>query len=172
MTLRLYNTLTRRREEFTPRPGIDEIGMYVCGPTVYDYAHIGNARPFIIFDVLYRLLKQSFPAHNVTYVRNITDVDDKIIQAADESGEAIEVITLRTTDAFHADMAAVGNLTPDVEPRATDHIPQMISLIQRLLDNGHAYFTNSHVLFETTAMADYGQLSRNKRDDILEGARG
>ena len=171
MTLRLYNTLTRQREEFTPRPGVDDIGMYVCGPTVYDYAHIGNARPFIIFDVLYRLLKQSFPRHNVTYVRNITDVDDKIIQAAEESGEAIEDITSRTTDAFHADMAAVGNLTPDVEPRATDHIPQMISLIQRLLDNGNAYFTNSHVLFETSAMADYGQLSRNKRDDILEGTR-
>ena len=159
MTLRLYNTLTRQREEFRPRPGIDRIGMYVCGPTVYDYAHIGNARPFIVFDVLYRLLKRSFPGHQVTYVRNITDVDDKIIQAAEETGEAIDAITSRTTDAFHADMAAIGNLTPDVEPRATDHIRQMIQ-----------QWGGGLIGLELNSSADFGLecLPLLQREDVLE----
>ena len=124
MTLTLHNTLTRRREPLEPvRPG--HVGMYVCGPTVYDLAHIGNARPIVVFDVLCRVLKRLYPS--VTYVRNITDIDDKINEASRKSGEPIESITARTTRAFHEDIAALGALPPDVEPRATAHVPQMIA---------------------------------------------
>ena len=170
MTLRLYNTLTRQREEFVPHDPAN-VRIYVCGPTVYDDAHIGNARPVIIFDVLYRLLHATFGADHVTYARNITDVDDKIIQASRDSGEAIETITKRTTDNFHRDIAALGCLEPDVEPRATDHIGQMIALIETLIERGNAYAADGHVLFEVATMANYGQLSRNPRDEILAGAR-
>jgi cysteinyl-tRNA synthetase len=169
VTLHLYNTLTRAKEAFVPlKP--DAVGLYVCGPTVYDFAHIGNARPVVVFDVLYRLLKRLYSG--VTYVRNITDVDDKIIAASQKSGEPIEVITARTAEAFHADMDALGALPPTIEPRATAHIGQMITLIEALIAKGHAYAPgDGHVLFHVPSMADYGQLSRLDRREVIEGAR-
>jgi cysteinyl-tRNA synthetase len=170
MTLRLHNTLDRKKAEFAPLDPAN-VRMYVCGPTVYDVAHIGNARPVIVFDVLYRLLRHVYGAGNVTYVRNITDVDDKIIAASETTGEAIGAITARTTDQFHADMAALGALQPDQEPRATDHIPEMLELIQALLDKDHAYGREGHVLFDVTSMADYGRLSGHNRDELIAGAR-
>ncbi len=170
MTIRIYNTLAREKQDLEPvTPG--RVGMYVCGPTVYDYAHIGNARPVIVFDVLYRLLRREFGAGNVKYVRNITDVDDKIIAAADESGEEIGSITARTTRAFQADMAALGALPPDEEPRATGHIPEMIALIEDLIDKGHAYEADGHVLFDVSSMAGYGRLSRHSQDELIAGSR-
>ncbi len=168
MPLILYNTLTRRKEPFVPLDP-DRIGMYVCGPTVYDRAHIGNARPVIVFDVLYRLLKRLYP--NVVYVRNITDVDDKINARAKESGEPISAITARTTQAFHEDIGALNALPPDIEPRATAHIGQMIGLIQALLERGHAYEAEGHVLFSVPSMPDYGALSRRSQDEMIAGAR-
>ena len=168
MDLYLHNTLTRTKEKFVPlHPG--RVGMYVCGPTVYDFAHIGNARPVVVFDVLARLLRRLYP--QVTYVRNITDVDDKINAAAKSSGETIRAITERTARAFHADMAALGALAPDVEPRATEHIAQMIALIEALLKAGHAYEAEGHVLFAVPSMADYGRLSGRNRDEMIAGAR-
>jgi cysteinyl-tRNA synthetase len=143
----------------------------VCGPTVYDYAHIGNARPVIVFDVLYRLLRLEYGAEHVTYARNITDVDDKIINAAAESGEPIDAITERTTRAFHEDMAALGALEPTVEPRATQHIPQMVAQIERLIEGDHAYAADGHVLFNVPSMANYGHLSRRTRKEQVAGAR-
>ncbi len=170
MTIRIYNTLAREKQALEPvTPG--RVGMYVCGPTVYDYAHIGNARPVIVFDVLYRLLLREFGAGNVKYVRNITDVDDKIIAAADESGEEIASITARTTEAFQADMAALGALPPDEEPRATGHIPEMIALTEDLIAKGHAYEADGHVLFDVSSMADYGRLSRHSQDELIAGSR-
>jgi cysteinyl-tRNA synthetase len=164
----LYNTLTRTKEVFEPLvPG--HVGMYVCGPTVYDRAHIGNARPVIVFDVLYRLLKTLYPS--VRYVRNITDVDDKINQRAKDSGEPIGAITERTTRMFHEDMGALNCLPPDVEPRATAHIPQMISMIGHLIAKGHAYEAEGHVLFAVASMSDYGRLSRRSQDEMIAGAR-
>ena len=170
MELSLYNTMSRGKERFVPvDPAGQRVGLYVCGPTVYDFAHIGNARPVVVFDVLYRLLRRLYPS--VTYVRNITDVDDKIIKAADESGEPIDAITARTADAFHADMAALNALPPNVEPRATQHIPEMIALIASLVERGHAYEADGHVLFHVPSMADYGRLSRLDRREVIEGAR-
>ena len=164
----LHNTLTRKREPLEPvRPG--HVGMYVCGPTVYDFAHIGNARPIVVFDVLYRVLKRLYPS--VTYVRNITDVDDKINEASRQSGEPIETITARTTKAFHEDIAALGALPPDVEPRATAHIAQMIALIATLIEAGNAYEADGHVLFHVPSSPRYGALSGRNRDEMIAGAR-
>jgi cysteinyl-tRNA synthetase len=164
----LYNTLTRRKDVFEPLvPG--HVGMYVCGPTVYDRAHIGNARPVIVFDVLYRLLKSLYPS--VRYVRNITDVDDKINQKAKDSGEPIAVITARTTALFHEDIAALNCLPPDVEPRATAHIAEMVAMITRLIERGHAYEAEGHVLFRVASMPEYGRLSGRSRDEMIAGAR-
>lgn len=168
MSLMLYNTMTRRKESFEPLdPG--HVRMYVCGPTVYDFAHIGNARPVIVFDVLYRLLKSLYP--KVTYVRNVTDVDDKIIKAARDSGETIESLTTRTYAQFRRDMDALGALHPDIEPRATQHIPEMIETIRKLIDGGHAYEAEGHVLFHVPSMPDYGALSGLSRDELVVGAR-
>ena len=164
----LYNTLKRAKEEFVPLED-GHVRMYVCGPTVYDYAHIGNARPVVVFDVLYRLLKRLHPT--VTYVRNITDVDDKINAAAKESGESIQSITQRTTAAFHGDMAALGALEPDHEPRATEHIGAMVAMIETLLAAGNAYEADGHVLFDVRSWPDYGKLSRHGRDELIAGAR-
>ena len=170
MDIQIYNTLSRQKEVFTPLDA-GNVRMYVCGPTVYDLAHIGNARPVVVFDVLFRLLRHVFGAAHVTYARNITDVEDKIIKAAKENGEPIEALTARTTEAYHRDMAALGALEPSVEPRATAHIPQMIAIISALIDKDHAYAAEGHVLFHVPSMDAYGALSRHKRDDIIAGAR-
>lgn len=174
--LKLYNTLTREKVDFEP---IDpsKVRLYVCGPTVYDFAHIGNARPVIVFDVLYRLLRHVYGESHVTYVRNITDVDDKINARALRDfpdlplNEAIRAVTEKTESQFHSDVARLGCLKPDVEPRATDNIAQMIEIIVRLIDKGHAYVAAGEVLFDTRSMPDYGQLSKRNLDEQQAGAR-
>jgi cysteinyl-tRNA synthetase len=168
--LTLYNTLTRCKEVFQPLDPA-RVRMYVCGPTVYDFAHIGNARPAIVFDVLYRLLRAEYGAGHVTYVRNVTDIDDKINKAARERGESIRELTERTLEAYHEDVAALGNLPPTQEPRATDHVAKMIALIGTLIARGHAYEAEHHVLFSVSSMRDYGKLSRRSRDELIAGAR-
>lgn len=170
MTIHLYNTLLREKQVFEP---IDakNVRMYVCGPTVYDYAHIGNARPVVAFDVLYRLLRLVYGADHVTYARNITDIDDKILAAAEKTGESIESITKRTAGWYHDDMAALNALSPDREPRATEYVPQMVTLIEQLIAKGYAYEAEKHVLFNVPAMSDYGQLSKRGLDDMIAGAR-
>jgi len=170
MPLTLYNTLTRRKEAFEPLDP-KRVRLYVCGPTVYDRAHIGNARCFVVFDVLYRLLRDIYGGDHVRYARNITDIDDRINAAARKNGEPIAALTARTTAAFHEDMAALGNLPPDIEPRATEHIPQMIAMIERLIARGHAYFAEGHVLFAVASDPDYGMLSRRSREEMIAGAR-
>ncbi|HUI97999.1 MAG TPA: cysteine--tRNA ligase, partial [Xanthobacteraceae bacterium] len=170
MALTLYNSLTRRKEEFRPLDP-QNVRMYVCGPTVYDYAHIGNARAVVVFDLLYRVLRHEYGAEHVKYVRNITDVEDKIIDAARANNEPIEALTARTEQIFQADMDALGNLRPDVEPRATAHIPQMIAMIEKLIASGHAYAAEGHVLFAVTSRPDYGKLSRRSRREMIAGAR-
>jgi len=170
MSLTLYNTLTRRKEEFQPiDPAL--VRMYVCGPTVYDLAHIGNARPVVAFDVLYRLLRREYGEAHVVYVRNITDVDDKINAAAKANGETIRDLTERTAKLFHEDMAALGTLPPTIEPRATEHIPQMIRLVESLIASEHAYVADGHVLFAVASMKDYGRLSGRSLDEMIAGAR-
>ena len=170
MAISLYNTLSRGKEMFQPiDPG--NVRLYVCGPTVYDHAHIGNARPVVVFDVLYRLLRHVYGEGCVTYARNITDVDDKIIEAARRSGEPIDAVTGRYTAVFQADMAALGALPPDVEPRATEHIAGMIAMVEELIAREHAYAADGHVLFSVATMADYGRLSRHGRDELVAGAR-
>jgi cysteinyl-tRNA synthetase len=166
--LYLHNTLTRRKEHFLPADP-NHVRMYVCGPTVYDFAHIGNARPMVVYDVLARLLRRLYP--RLTYVRNITDVDDKINARARATDQSIEAITARTTADFHADMAALGVLPPDQEPRATGHIAEMIMIIQRLIDSGHAYAAEGHVLFAVATDPKYGSLSGRSPDELLAGAR-
>jgi cysteinyl-tRNA synthetase len=170
MTLRLYNTLTRQKEVFEPiDPG--NVRLYACGPTVYDYLHIGNGRMLIVFDVLFRLLRHLYGESRVTYVRNITDVDDKINARAAERGVDIRVLTNEMTAVFHEDARALGCLPPSVEPRATDHIGEIIAIIQKLIANGHAYAAEGHVLFDVHSMPSYGKLSRRSLDDMIAGAR-
>jgi cysteinyl-tRNA synthetase len=168
--LKLYNTRTRRKEVFEPLDP-KAVRMYVCGPTVYDFAHIGNARPVIVFDVLFRLLRHLYGADRVTYVRNITDVDDKINARAAEEGVSIRELTERTAAQFHADVAALGALPPTVEPRATEHIPEMIGMIERLIERGHAYAAEGHVLFNVPSDSHYGELARRSTDEMRAGAR-
>jgi cysteinyl-tRNA synthetase len=176
MELKLYDTLTREKRVFAP---IDpaRVRMYVCGPTVYDFAHIGNARPVIVFDVLYRLLRHLYGPEHVTYVRNITDVDDKINARAAERGIPIRELTDATYQNFKSDVEALGCLPPTVEPRATEYIRRtdgkldMVSLIERLIKNGHAYMAEGHVLFDVPSMPDYGQLSKRPLDEMIAGAR-
>lgn len=175
-TLKLYNTLTREKVEFKPIDP-DNVRMYVCGPTVYDYAHIGNARPVIVFDVLFRLLRHVYGADHVTYARNITDVDDKINARALRDyptlplNDAIRRVTEKTETQFLDDAKALGCLDPDVQPRATDNIAQMIDIIEKLIAKGHAYQAGGEVLFDTKSMADYGQLSKRNLDEQQAGAR-
>ncbi len=172
-SLVLYNTQAREKQKFEP---IDPkaVTMYVCGPTVYNRVHIGNARPAVVFDVLYRLLQQRYP--KVTYARNITDIDDKIMKAAAEEGVEIDVITERYAEAYFDDMGALCNLLPSLQPRATQTVPEIISMVQRLIDNGHAYAVTEgeaagNVLFDVKSMPNYGALSNRKLDDMLDGAR-
>jgi cysteinyl-tRNA synthetase len=168
MPIRLYNTLSRRLEDFVPHQP-DRVSMYVCGPTVYNYVHIGNARGPVVFGVLADLLRRHHG--RVEYARNITDVDDKINAAAKEAGVPISAITDRYAAAYRADMAALGVQPPDHEPEATAHIPQIVSIIQRLIDAGHAYAAEGHVLFAVASYGDYGALSRRSLDEMLAGAR-
>jgi cysteinyl-tRNA synthetase len=179
--LRLTNTLTRRKEEFRPIDAA-HVRMYVCGPTVYDFAHIGNARPIIVFDLLFRLLRHLYGEAHVTYVRNVTDVDDKINARAAERGISIRELTDGTLAQFHQDIRALGVLMPEdvnvpgersrmVEPRATDHIAEMRELIDGLVRSGHAYVAEDHVLFDVPSMPDYGSLSKRPLEEMEAGAR-
>jgi len=176
VALTLYNTLTRKKEDFVPLDKAN-VRMYVCGPTVYDFAHIGNARPAIVFDVLFRLLRHIYGESHVTYVRNITDVDDKINARAARDypdlplNEAISKVTKETEAQFHEDMHALGALDPSVEPRATAHIEQMKGMIKTLVANGAAYVAEDHVLFSVGCMPDYGKLSGRSLDEMIAGAR-
>ncbi len=166
--LTLYNTLTRQKDRFVP---LDEkrVTMYVCGPTVYNHSHIGNARPEVVFDVLARVLRRLYP--QVIYVRNITDIDDRIIDKAREEGVEISVITERYADIYRTDMGALGVALPDVEPLATETIPEMIAMMERLILAGHAYEAEGHVLFDVPSFPDYGALSRRPMDEMIAGAR-
>jgi cysteinyl-tRNA synthetase len=168
--LRLYNTLTRKKVRFEP---IDpqNVRVYACGPTVYDHLHIGNGRMLVVFDVLFRVLRHLYGADHVTYVRNITDVDDKINARAAERGISIGELTREMTEIFHADAKALGCLPPTIEPRATDHIAPMLDIIRKLIERGHAYAADGHVLFDVPSDADYGKLSRRPLDEMIAGAR-
>ena len=168
MTLKIYNTLSAEKETFTPLVP-DTVTMYVCGPTVYNLAHIGNARPVVVFDTLFRLLQTHFGT--VTYARNITDIDDKIIVAAREGERTIESVTDEFTAKYREDMAQLNTLPPTLEPHATHNIEPMHRLIQALLDKGHAYESEGHVLFAVESMEDYGRLSKRKLEDMQAGAR-
>ena len=178
MTLRLYNTLTRTKEAFAPLDP-KNVRMYVCGPTVYDYAHIGNARPVIVFDVLFRLLRHIYGDSHITYVRNITDIDDKINARAAERAkgrnvpilDVVREITEETGRIYEEDIAALGNLKPTHTPRATEHVKPMIAMIAALVAGGHAYEVEGHVLFDVSSKPDYGKLSRRPLDDMIAGAR-
>ena len=176
MALKLYNTLTRKKEVFEPLDAAN-VRMYVCGPTVYDFAHIGNARPVIVFDVLFRLLRHLYGPEHVTYVRNITDVDDKINARAGEEypdlplNEAIRRVTEKTEAQFHADISKLGVLQPSREPRATEHIAEMKAMIEKLVEKGCAYVAEDHVLFHVASMPDYGKLSGRSLDEMIAGAR-
>jgi len=167
-SIRLHNTLTRKKEPFQPeRPG--RVTMYVCGPTVYSYAHIGNARPAVVFDLLARLLRRRYP--KVVYARNFTDVDDKINAAAEAVGAPIGQIADRFINAYHEDMCALGVLAPDLEPRVTEHIPGIIEMIQILITRGHAYVEQGHALFHVPSYPGYGRLSGRRPEDMIAGAR-
>ncbi|TCO75689.1 cysteine--tRNA ligase [Chromatocurvus halotolerans] len=168
MSLRLYNTLSGEKEHFEPRVA-DTVTMYVCGPTVYNLAHIGNARPVVVFDTLFRVLRERYAT--VTYARNITDIDDKIIAAARDSGRSIESVTDEFTLKYREDMAALNTLPPTLEPHATHNIDAMIRLTQRLIERGHAYVSAGHALFAVESMPEYGALSGRRLDDMLAGAR-
>ena len=175
MDLKLYNSLTRQKQKFEPIDA-ERITMYACGPTVYNFVHIGNARPAVIFDTVYRLLRSVYP--NVIYARNITDIDDKIINKSNELSVDINVITKKYSEAYFDDMQALNTLTPDQTPYATDHIPEMIDMVQALVDKGHAYAADSqneadrgHVLFSVPSMPDYGQLSKRNLHEQEAGAR-
>ncbi|MDR6266208.1 cysteine--tRNA ligase [Roseobacter sp. N2S] len=169
-TIKLYNTKTRKKEPFVPLDA-DDVRMYVCGPTVYDRAHIGNARPVIVFDVLYRLLREVYGDDHVTYARNFTDVDDKINAKAAETGRSIREITDETIRWYLEDMGALGNLEPDHAPRATEYIPQMVAMIEGLITAGHAYAAEGHVLFAVESYKNYGSLSGRDVEDMIAGAR-
>ena len=170
MNLYLYDTFSKSKKLFEP---IDDknVRMYVCGPTVYDYPHVGNARPVIVFDILFRLLRYVYGEKHITYVRNITDVEDKIITAAKENNEDISTLTQRTTNYFHDDSKYVGNMNPTVEPKATDHINEMIEMISILMDKDYAYESDGNILFSTKKFDKYGKLSGKNLDELIAGAR-
>ena len=170
MPLKITNTLSRTKEIFVPI-NKENIRMYVCGPTVYDFPHVGNARPLIIFDVLFRLLKKAFPNSKVTYVRNITDIDDKIIEASKKLNITTSELTNKVLKDFHDDCDYLGCLKPTKEPKATEHLHEMIDLIQRLIEKGFAYVSNNHVYFEVSKFKDYGKLSNKNIKDLISGSR-
>ncbi|MBY6189146.1 cysteine--tRNA ligase [Microbulbifer agarilyticus] len=168
MSLKIYNTFSGEKEVFTPIQE-DRVRMYVCGPTVYNRVHIGNARPAVVFDTLYRVLKSLY--NDVVYARNITDIDDKIMKAARDNGEEITALSQRFAQAYFEDMLALNTLQPDVTPYATEHLPEMIAMIEALIEKGHAYAAEGHVLFAVESMESYGKLSKRSLDDMLAGAR-
>ena len=170
MTLHLYDTFSKSKREFRP---IDpnNVRMYVCGPTVYDYAHVGNARPVIVFDTLFRIMRHSYGVDHVTYVRNITDIDDKIIEAANSNKEDISSLTSRTIEYFHEDASYIGALVPTIEPKATDHINEMVEMIETLIVKGFAYEVDGNVLFSSSKYDQYGKLSGKNIDELIAGAR-
>lgn len=170
MTLKLHDTLTREKRAFVPADP-NRVTMYVCGPTVYNHAHIGNFRPVVVFDVLYRMLRHIYGEDAVVYARNVTDVDDKINKKAFEEGVPIKTITDRYLAAYHADADGLLALRPDLEPRATEHIGEIVAMIEKLVETGKAYAAEGHVLFDTQAFPDYGQLSGRNMDDMIAGAR-
>ncbi|MGI9501367.1 MAG: cysteine--tRNA ligase [Geminicoccaceae bacterium] len=166
--MKLFNSLSGKKETFSPRDP-NRVTMYVCGPTVYDYAHIGNARPAVVFDVLFRVLRHEFD--DVVYARNITDIDDKIIKAAATGDTPIDAVTSRYTQAYNEDMAALNVLPPTIEPMATGHVDQMLAMIDDLIAKGAAYEADGHVLFHVPACKSYGSLSKRSREDMIDGAR-
>ncbi len=166
--LTLHNNWTRKKEVFEPADP-NRVTMYVCGPTVYNYAHIGNARPAVVFDVLARVLRRLYS--HVVYARNITDIEDKIIAAAKEQGVEISAITDKYADIYRKDMGTLGVLAPDLEPKATETIAEMIAMMERLIEDGHAYAAEGHVLFDVLSYAEYGRLSGRDRDEMVAGAR-
>ena len=170
MDYQFYDTYSNTKKLFTPLDA-SNVRMYVCGPTVYDYAHVGNARPVIVFDIVYRMLQFKYGSDHVTYVRNITDVDDKIIEASNSLNEDINTLTKRTIDYFHDDADYVGALQPNVEPKATDHILEMIDIIEKLIEKNHAYEADGNVLFAVNTFDNYGNLSGKSLEDLIAGAR-
>ena len=168
MNIEIFNTFSKKNEIFQPIDS-NNVRIYVCGPTVYDIIHIGNARPLIVFDVLVRFLKLIYP--KVTYVRNITDVDDKIIIQSQKNNESITELTSRTIEAFAEDAKSLYVLKPDYEPKATEHIPEMLKIIKTLIENNNAYLSNGHVFFSVSSMSKYGELSGMKLDEMIDGAR-
>lgn len=168
--IKVYNTHAREKQVFEPLDA-QNVRMYVCGPTVYNYAHIGNARPVVVFDMLFRLLRHVYGEDSVTYARNFTDVDDKIMDAADEQGVSIKSITTKYTKAYIENMGALNALEPSISPKATEHIPDMIKMVRELVEKGFAYEAEGHVVFHVAAMDEYGRLSRHSRDELIAGAR-
>jgi len=168
--LKIFNSLTKRKENFVPISK-DKIGMYICGPTVYDYPHIGNARPLVVFDVLYRLLKKIYGNNKVTYVRNITDIDDKIIESSKKNNKSIGELTKTITTSFHKDCKYLNCLEPSFEPKATQHINEMIVMVTNLINNKHAYESEKHVYFSVSSFEEYGKLSNKNQKELIAGSR-
>jgi len=168
--LKIFNSLTKKKENFIPI-NKEKIGMYVCGPTVYDYPHIGNARPLVVFDVLFRLLKKSYGDKKVNYVRNITDIDDKIIESSKKNNKSIDDLTEMVTASFHEDCRYLNCLEPTFEPKATEHIKEMISMITSLIKNKHAYENEKHVYFSVSSFKEYGKLSNKNSEQLIAGSR-
>ena len=166
----IFNTLTSKKEKFVPI-NKNKVGMYVCGPTVYDFPHIGNARPLVVFDVLFRLLKKIYGKNNVTYVRNITDIDDKIIEASKKDNKKINDLTKTIIKSFHNDCTYLNCLKPSFEPKATEHIKEMISMVTNLLKNKHAYENEKHVYFSVSSFKEYGKLSNKNSEQLISGSR-
>ena len=168
--LNIFNTLSNKKEKFFPI-NENKVGMYVCGPTVYDLPHIGNARPLVVFDVLFRLLKEIYGKKNITYVRNITDIDDKIIESSKKNKKSIEELTLTITKSFHKDCSYLNCLKPTFEPKATEHIQEMIKMVTNLLNSNHAYESEKHVYFSVSSFKEYGKLSNKNAKDLVSGSR-
>ena len=168
--LNFFNTLSNKKEKFFPINN-NKIGMYVCGPTVYDFPHIGNARPLVVFDVLFRLLQRLYGKNKVTYVRNITDIDEKIIESSKKSKKSINELTETITKSFHEDCRYLNCLNPTFEPKATEHIKEMIEMILNLLKNNHAYENKEHIYFSVSSFKKYGKLSNKNPEQLVAGSR-
>ena len=168
--LNIFNTLSNKKEKFTPLDN-SKVGMYVCGPTVYDFPHIGNARPLVVFDVLFRLLKKVYGENKITYVRNITDIDDKIIESSKKNKKSIDELTKTVTASFHEDCKYLNCLKPSFEPKATEHIKEMISMVANLIKSKHAYENAKHVYFSVSSFKEYGKLSNKNSEQLVAGSR-